>query len=633
MNSAAELLGDHGPFPNLIPDFKSRSGQQELAEAIQNALMNETSLVCEAGTGTGKTFAYLVPVLLSGRKVIISTGTKHLQDQIYFRDLPIVQKALQASLSATLLKGRNNYLCLHRFKHAGAAIQSPALYDELEKVRQWSTATERGDLSECLPEAAAIRPLVSSTQDNCLGQECADYENCYVLKARRRAAKADIIVVNHHLLLADMHLRETGFGELLPDIDAIIFDEAHQIPELASRFFGSTLSSRQCLDLAHDARTAWHDEAHDTEGFEQISYALEKQVSQLRTLFKADELRTEWHAVMNNEEIKQAFNELQRLLNELQDAIDQIAERGKELESCYQRACLLCTNLQRYLDSDDDESIRWIEVRGRGVLLHKTPLNVSSVFQNHLQHYQCYAIYTSATLSVGNRFNHFAEQLGLTNVSAETWASPFDFNQQALLYLPEQMPQPNQAEYTAAVVEQALPLLKASGGRAFMLFTSHRALREAVQLVRSRVSFPCFVQGEAAKMQLLQSFRDSQNGILLGTSSFWEGVDVKGRALSFVIIDKLPFATPDDPVLRARTRKMQEQGKNIFMEYQLPSAVIQLKQGVGRLIRDPADYGVLMICDPRIRTRAYGKTFLNSLPALRQTSKVPEVLAFFDSIR
>ncbi len=630
MLKPSDILSDDGPLADLIDDFVARPLQQEMSETIMDAIINSESLVCEAGTGTGKTFAYLVPALLSGLKVLISTGTKHLQDQLYHRDLPTVLMAVNAKTSTALLKGRSNYLCIQRHRFAGDIVKSPALHTELFAMSDWAQQTETGDLTEILPESSVIRPWVSSTVENCVGQECEHYDNCFVLKARKRAAQADVIIVNHHLLMADMALRETGFGELLPNIDVIIFDEAHQLPDLASQFFGINFSSRQCLDLSNDTRTAYQNEAWDVEGFMDVSYKLDAAVRELRSKFLTNEQKVEWQIIISDIAIKQSLDQLCDTLKEHSDLIEKISDRGKELDSCYKRNLQLHQCLNSFLDQEDNSFVQWLEVRGKGFLLHKTPLNIAEEFQNRLKHYQCSTVFTSATLAVGKKFIHFSSQLGLEEAYEKQWPSPFDYQTQTLLYLPEKMPLPSEQNYTEEVIERSIPLLKASQGRAFLLFTSHRALKLAAKLISTQLDYPCFVQGDVAKTELLERFRHSKNGLLLGTSSFWEGVDVKGSALSCVIIDKLPFAMPDDPVLKARGTMMREQGKNVFMEYQLPQAVIALKQGVGRLIRDANDYGVLMICDPRLRSKSYGRIFLNSLPDMTQTNCLSHINEFYE---
>ncbi len=632
MDSASDILSDSGALSAVIDSFKSRPMQQEMADTILAALLDDESVICEAGTGTGKTFAYLVPVLMADVKVIISTGTKHLQDQIFHRDLPTVQKALKATTTVALLKGRSNYLCLHRHKFADEILKSPKLQTELYDIQTWVHKTQTGDLTEILSEDSQIKPWVSSTTDNCLGQECSEYEDCFVLKARKRAAKANVIVVNHHLLLADMALRETGFGELLPNIDSIIFDEAHQLAELASQFFGTTFSARQCLDLSEDTRNAYQKEAWDVKGFMDKTYQIDTATRTLREQFKTNDLKLEWHKVVNDDAIKNSLNGLLEKLIEFSETIESIKDRGKELESCYQRSLLLNDRLDGFLETKDTDNVKWIEIRGKGIFLHKTPLDISKEFQHRLKHYQCNSIYTSATLAVGEKFDHFKKQLGLEEVTAKQWPSPFDYKKQTVLYLPTNLPLPSQADFTKTVVDKIIPVLKASQGRAFLLFTSHRALKEAADLVKRQLSYPCFIQGDAPKLQLIESFRQSQNGLLFGTSSFWEGVDVKGDALSCVIIDKLPFAMPDDPVLKARGALMEQQGKNVFMEHQLPQAVISLRQGVGRLIRDVTDSGVLVICDPRLTTKSYGRIFMKSLPNMTITRKIEDIESFFKNI-
>ena len=629
METPTDILSSAGVLAQHIPGFQVRTMQQEMAEAILQALLDDESLICEAGTGTGKTFAYLVPVLMQGQKTLISTGTKHLQDQLYHRDLPTVHTAMNATSRLALLKGRANYLCLHRYHQAEDIIQSPRQRDELQVLETWVQQTESGDLSEALAEDSAIRPWVSSTADNCLGQECGYYEECHVLKARKKALESDIVVVNHHLLLSDMTLRDSGFGELLPNIDTIIFDESHQLPELASQFFGISFSSRQCLDLANDTRIAFQQEAWDVPGFVDICYELDTAVRKLRAGFRDSENKIDWASIRENSVHWQGLEELQDALQKLAEAIDAIKERGKQLESCFKRNLLLKERLTGFLSEGDDEVVQWLELRGRGLLLHQTPLNVAEVFQQRLQHYQCHAVYTSATLTVNQRFDHFSRQLGLEEIQGLQFPSPFDYQQQTLLYLPPDMPMPAESRYTQTVIERALPVLNASRGRAFLLFTSHRALQFAAQLLQQHKDYVCYCQGTAPKQELLEGFINTENALLLGTASFWEGVDVKGAALSCVIIDKLPFAMPDDPVLRAREHELKKQGKNLFIEYSLPKAIIQLKQGVGRLIRDPADFGVLMICDPRLLQKSYGRKFLNSLPAMTRTGDIEDVEAFY----
>lgn len=633
MPDTADFFAADGPLARRLEGYAERREQQQLADAIEQAIGNNTSFVCEAGTGTGKTFAYLVPALQSGKKVIISTGTKHLQDQLFHKDLPVVSKALGIPVNTALLKGRANYLCLQRMeayekdnRHSGDEIRS-----ELVTLRQWLTGTTSGDLGEAitLPENSPVRAAVTSTAENCLGQACDYYEDCFVLKARRRAADADMVVVNHHLLLADLALRESGFAEVLPTADYIIFDEAHQLPELAAGFFGTSISSRQLLSLINDCRVAAHNDAADARELPALLDTLQNTLKQTRLAFGLQDGRFSWQDIATQAEVPAAMDALLQRLSGLEKLLDGLAAHAKSLENCWQRCSQLLGQIRNYRERQSDDNIQWLELRGQGFLLHQTPLDVSGIFQARLAQHECECIYTSATLAVDDDFSHFSAQLGLLDVPARAWASPFDFRQQALLYLPEDLPEPAAVGYTEAVIEAALPVIEASQGHAFLLFTSHRALRLAADYIRQRIEYPVLVQGNAPRSELLAIFRDTRHAILLGTSSFWEGVDVKGEALSCVIIDKLPFAPPDDPVFRARAARMEAQGLNPFMDYQLPQAVITLKQGVGRLIRDPLDYGVLMICDPRINSKSYGRKFRQSLPPMPQTHDLEVVRSFF----
>ncbi len=633
MQTPEHMLSDDGALAKLIPDFSSRPQQIELAKAIAQAFSEQQSMICEAGTGTGKTFAYLVPALLSGAKVVISTGTKHLQDQLYLRDLPLVHKSLGVPVNIALLKGRANYLCLHHLalSESGNPYLDKQSISYLTDVRQWAQHTTHGDLAELshIPEDASVRSIVTSTTENCLGQECDFYEKCHLFRARRHANDADLLVVNHHLFFADLALRDQGYGELLPTADMVIFDEAHQLPDLASMFFSQTLTSRQMLELLRDSKAAYFEEAADLPEFLEKLDAVEKSVRDLRLAFGRNEQRLGWLELKDKQQIKTAFSELMENSHDLHTTLEDFAGRGKSLENCCKRVANILNMLNSYLESGSVKYIQWLETRGSGFLLHQTPLDIAETFQTHMQEYNCQSIYTSATLTVNNNFKHFAGQLGLDEVPAKSWESPFNFRKQALLYLPQNLPDPREQGYTEQVIEQALPVLALTRGHAFILFTSHRALKLAAELIKHKTDYPVLVQGDAPRTELLDKFRQTRHAVLLGTSSFWEGVDVKGQALSCVIIDKLPFAAPGDPVLQARMRMMEEQGRNPFMEYQLPEAVLILKQGIGRLIRDKNDYGVLMICDPRLKTKSYGRIFLNSLPAMNQTHELSEVDAFF----
>ncbi len=631
----ADILGPQGLLARSVDGFAFRAQQLSMAEDVAELLERGGSLVAEAGTGTGKTFAYLVPALLSRQKIIISTGTRNLQDQLFLRDLPRLREAMASPASVALLKGRANYLCAHRLD---GALQDARGHGRdnlrwLLKVRDWSSLTERGDIAELtdVPEDAPIWPLVTSTTDNCLGQECSAWSTCHLVEARRRAQEADIVVVNHHLLCADFALKGDGFGELLPGADAFIIDEAHQLPEVASNFFGTTVSTRQILDLARDTRVEYEREAGDLPELPDRLDRATKAARDLRLAFGQSLRRGSWSEVDADGAITQALDTCRERLAQLRDMLETVRERGKGLDACFVR----CDNLGRELAAlvspeEGSEDIRWFETYQQSLRLNSTPLDVAELFQSQMQRHPASWVFTSATLAVGDSFEHFQQQLGLHEAATRKWDSPFNFSEQALWFAPRGMPQPNDAGFTAAVIALATPILEASAGRAFLLFTSHRALREAAELLADRIDFPLLVQGSAPKTELLERFVDHGNAVLLGTASFWEGVDVRGDALSVVIIDKLPFASPGDPVLQARLDAIRRRGGNPFMQHQVPQAAIALKQGAGRLIRDASDRGVLVLCDPRLLKKGYGQTFLDAMPPFARTRDLDQVLAFFD---
>ncbi len=635
MNDLSEVLGPDGLLAKHIDGFSFRPQQLQMAHSVAEAMADSTVLITEAGTGTGKTFAYLVPALLSGLKVIISTGTKNLQDQLYHRDLPLIKDLLAVPARVALLKGRSNYLCIHRLDNALAEgrLRSRELVDQLMEVRSWSGNTTSGDIAELssIPEDSHIWPIVTSTVDNCLGAECPAYGDCHLVEARRRSQEADLVVVNHHLLCADFALKEEGFGELLPEADCFIVDEAHQLPETASNFFGTSISGRQLLELARDSETEYLREAGDLPEIPVQVSALSKAVRDLRLVFGLELRRGPWSDLEQDESVTNALARVREELDRLESLLGQIKERGKGLTSCYERCGMLKSTLSSLFDQADENSIMWFETYSQSFSLNRTPLDISELFQSQMQQRSASWIFTSATLAVGESFRHFQEQLGVAEAATLCLDSPFDYPNQALWFVPRNMPEPRSQDYQNAVLEIIVPVLEASGGRAFLLFTSHRALRLASEALEQRVEFPLLVQGSAPKNELLQRFRKLGNAVLLGTASFWEGVDVRGEALSCVVIDKLPFASPGDPVLQARIDALKKRGGNPFMEFQVPQAAIALKQGAGRLIRDETDRGVLVMCDPRLLSKGYGHTFLNSMPPMARTRDIADVQRFFAS--
>lgn len=636
-DSISAILGHDGPIAQELQGFAPRQEQQHLAEAIHESLESGVPLVGEAGTGTGKTFAYLVPAILSGQRIIISTGTRHLQDQLFANDLPLVKRSLGVSVDTSLLKGRANYLCKHRLMRA---LRSPALADErhqqhLRILQSWSQRTETGDIAEVLdvPEDSLVWGFVTSSDEFCSQHEFEELEDCFVHAARRRAQEADIVVVNHHLLCADLSLKEEGFGDLLPSANGFIIDEAHQLPDIAAQFFGKRLSSRQMIDLSRDTVNEQLAEAPDSRELRDFATDLENGVRYFRLAFALEPMRDAWVSVKDTPAVDRELERLTSLLDVLVKALEPLKDRGKGLESCYRRAEQQRTTLARFVDSEGDSPyVHWFETYRTGFSLNMTPMNVAKPFQRAMNAMASSWVFTSATLAVGGDFSHFRTQLGLEDSDELQVDSPFDYPRNALLYLPEGLPEPQHVGYTTACMETILPVLNASQGRAFLLFTSYRALNEAAAWLESKIEFPILCQGQMPKRELLEAFQAAGNAVLLGTSSFWEGVDVRGEALSLVVIDKLPFGSPGDPVMRARIDHLQRDGGNPFFEYQVPQAAIALKQGVGRLIRDVTDQGALVLCDPRIRTRHYGEVFINSLPPMPITRDLDEVESFFERI-
>lgn len=632
LTGSASLLGEYGPLAGALDGFEPRAAQQELATAVEEALAHGGVLVAESGTGTGKTYAYLVPVLRADKKVLISTGTKHLQDQLFGRDLPVLARALGRGLRTALLKGRTNYVCLHRLQFSRDT--APELAVHHRRIADWAAITSTGDVSEVVgvPEDSPIWPGVTSNVENCLGATCPEYEACFVARARKQASEAEIVVINHHLFFADLALRIDGFGQLLPGVDAVIFDEAHQMPGVASRFFETALSSYQLLELCGDVRDEELRAGSGTAGLLDQAGSLAGTVVSARGTPRGLHGRLSWQAL---EHADPGFElSLQRIRSELaalSDRLEPAAPASEGLSRCATRAQELLGQLYTILEGGDDSAVRWLEFTPRGFRLHATPIDVGRLLQPHFQDSDKTWIFTSATLTVAGRFDHFRTQLGLGEVTEAKWDSPFDFKAQALMYLPPGLPNPRCEGYGQAVFDAVMPVLCASGGRTFWLFTSHRALHAAHERLAD-LDFNLFVQGSAPRGALLERFRAAPRAVLLGTYSFWEGVDVRGDALSCVIIDKLPFEAPDDPVTHARLRAIEAAGGNPFLDYQLPSAVISVKQGAGRLIRAGRDRGVLVLCDPRVTSKRYGRTFLESLPDMPRTRTIEDVKRFFAAV-
>lgn len=619
----------------------------------------DNTLIVEAGTGTGKTYAYLVPAMLWGGKVIVSTGTKHLQDQLFARDIPTVRDALAVPVSVAMLKGRSNYLCHYYLQRTAdnGGLPSRQETSYLQEIIRFAKITRSGDKAELasVPETAAVWSMVTSTRDNCLGQECPHYKDCFVMHARREAQQADIVVVNHHLFFADIMLRDTGMAELLPSANTIIFDEAHQLPETATLFFGETLSTAQFLELARDCVAEGLAHARDAVEWVKLAAGVERAARDVRLAFKEDSLRLSITQLPEDHPLFDALDALQTELGTLATALAGQAERAESLGTCLRRARELQGILAGWTGAavaeparkpegegeaakeypSDDEKVRWVEVFSHTVQLHETPLSVAPIFAKQRAGVPRTWIFTSATLSVRGDFTHYAAQMGLSSRRSMTLPSPFDYPEQGLLYVPRNMPQPSSPQFTDAVFDAALPAIEASGGGVFMLCTTLRAVDRIAAKLRDTIeargwNTPLLVQGDASRTELLERFRAYGNAILVGSQSFWEGVDVRGDALSLVVIDKLPFAPPDDPVLAARLDALTKKGLSPFAVHQLPQAVITLKQGAGRLIRAETDRGVLMICDTRLVDKPYGRRIWQSLPPFKRTREIEVVKAFFD---
>ncbi|HHF3029150.1 TPA: ATP-dependent DNA helicase [Vibrio diabolicus] len=630
----AKTFSSDGALGKAIPGFQARQPQIDMAEAVSSAIKDQTQLVVEAGTGTGKTFAYLVPALLSGKKVIISTGSKNLQEQLYHRDLPLMVNALGFYGQVALLKGRSNYLCLDRLSRQMVESHTnesdPTLLTQLVKVRAWSSETKTGDLGDCddLPEDSMIIPTITSTNDNCLGKECPSYTDCFVLKARKRAMDSDIVVVNHHLFLADLAIKETGFGELIPEADVFIFDEAHQLPDIASEYFGQSVSSRQIHDLAKDIEITYRTEAKDMRQLQKVGDKLMQSAMDMRIVLGEPGFRGNWREALQSGSIKR---ELLRLTDSLELAIDVLKialGRSQLLDTAFERANLIKGRIDRVCDVDITGYSYWYDTSPRHFALHITPLSVADKFHEQIEIKQGAWIFTSATLAVSGDFKHFTERLGLKPTKQFSLPSPFDYQKQARLCVPRYLPEPNSNGLADKLVRMLAPVIEENDGRCFFLCTSHSMMRELGEKFREVLELPVLMQGEMSKQKTLAEFMELGNALLVATGAFWEGIDVRGDALSCVIIDKLPFTAPDDPLLKARIEDCRLRGGEPFAEVQIPDAVITLKQGVGRLIRDQKDHGALIICDNRLVTRDYGGIFLGSLPPIPRTRDLDGIKAF-----
>jgi ATP-dependent DNA helicase DinG len=648
--AVAAAFAEHGPIARALPGFEARGGQLQMADRAADVFSNGGVLLAEAGTGTGKTLAYLIPAVLSRRRVLVSTGTKNLQEQIFYKDLPVLRESLGIPFTATYMKGRGNYLCLHRFesfKEGGVSQSLGFTRDESIYVRlidEWRTETETGDRAELedLPEDLPFWKDIAATSENCIGTECAHYNDCFVTRMRQRAAESDLVVVNHHLLCADAAVRQSAYGEVIPTCHYAVVDEAHQLEDVATQYFGIAVSNYRLDDLGHDVdRTVAAKLLPDEETADNLKDRADRVRDHARAFFSVLQLiRFDGPGVAGNEtRMRIGANQLNRVADEglslvraleaLEAEIALAREAPPDVLALATRAADVRTDLDFLLRADDSGFVYYLDVRGRGVFLRAAPIDVSSIVRDLLLDRMSGTVLTSATLTVDGSFEYVRTRLGIRKAQEIRLPSEFDYSQQAILYLPKRMPDPRSREFASAMAREVIEIVKRTKGRAFVLFTSYANLREVQALASADIDYPILVQGTAPRSALLRDFKATANAVLLATSSFWQGVDVVGEALSCVIIDKLPFASPADPITAARIEAINAAGGSAFGEYQIPLAILALQQGLGRLIRHRQDRGVLAVLDPRLRSMGYGRRFLNSLPPAPVTSEIGDIDRFF----
>jgi len=620
-----EFFGPQGVIAQNLPDYEFRPSQIRMAEAVAGALEQQNHAVIEAGTGTGKTIAYLLPALLHGRRILVSTGTKTLQDQIFYKDIPLLEMIVGRPIRAAYLKGRNNYLCVLKLEALHAeGLFSPKEFRTFQKILEWSKKTQTGDRSEL--DAADDDPelwgRLDARRDRCLGSKCEDFERCFLTLVRQRAQEADIVVVNHHLFFADLALRGTGKSDgvaILPDYSAVIFDEAHELEDVATDYFGFHVSNYRVLELVQDARRLAAQSEAEVDGIDQVQRASDRFFNQFALL---GEGRHPLPRLEGIEGLIAAVRDARRSLKRQQDF-------SGNWEALRRRSTELIDELEVFRAGDLENYVSWIERRGRGVFLEACPIDVSGMLREMLFERVPTCVLTSATLTIGNSFSYFRERIGLQEGAEIALSSEFNLQTQAMLYVPKRMPDYRHPSYPTRAAEEITRILEASRGRAFVLFTSYQQMMAAFERVSAAVPFPCLVQNrDGGRSRLLDEFKATPNAVLFATASFWQGVDVKGEALSAVIIDKLPFQVPSDPLVHARMSKIEKEGGSPFSEYQIPQAVLKLRQGLGRLIRSKSDRGILAILDNRLTTKAYGRIFLSSLREYRMTDRFEDLVQF-----
>lgn len=626
------IFAEQGALSANIAGFRPRAEQIAMAVAVEQAIAQQQALVVEAGTGTGKTFAYLAPALLAHKKTIVSTGSKNLQDQLFNRDLPTIKQALNYKGKIALLKGRSNYLCLERLDQviAQGVVGDRSVLADLAKVRKWQVGTKTGDLIECveLAEDSPILPQLTSTTDSCLGSDCPNYADCYVALARKKALSADLVVVNHHLFFADMAVKESGFGELIPQAEVVIFDEAHQLPDIASQYFGQSLTFRQLADLAKDLNIVYRTELKDMVQLGTGGEQLLKAAQDFRLFLGEGKQRGNLRQLLQQPQALKHLAYLQQRLDFVETVAKSALGRSQTLDNIFSRIVNLKELLIRLTQTEIMGYCYWYETLGRAFALHLTPLTVAEKFGQQLAKQQISWIFTSATLEVGGNFDYFCQRMGIEQARHQILPSPFNYPEQAMLCVPRYLPHLNQKDTALQLGKKLLPIIEANQGRCFVLCTSYAMMRGLAAYFREHSQLAVLLQGETAKPKLLAQFTQQSHAVLVATSSFWEGVDVRGDKLSLVIIDKLPFASPDEPLLKARQEDCRLQGGDPFYDIQIPEAVITLKQGVGRLIRDVTDRGAIIICDSRLVMRSYGEIFIKSLPNAKRTRDVDNLIYF-----
>ena len=630
MFNFTDFFGVSSPLKSFLSGFRPRQGQANMSEDVMYAIENKQRLIIEAGTGIGKTFAYLVPALVSGKKIIISTGTKSLQDQLFHRDFPLITKVIGRPVTASLLKGRSNYLCLYRLDNASS--NKKAISHDLHLVNKWRHQTATGDCSELIgvSEDSAVWPMVTSTIENCLGNKCPDYKDCYVVKARKIAQESGLVVINHHLLFADLVIKEEGFANFLPEAEVIILDEAHQIPDIATQFFGLSIGTIEIERLVKDALliTIPLNQPAVIKKIDNLKNA----IRQFRLDTPKKEGRYEFFQI--EDKVNQSLQEILLALEELKQILHPIIDTKDSIEKIFEITDIYHSRLLNIINPDLDDGLRWIDIKSRGIRLNMTPLDVGFKLRILFSHIDQTWIFTSATIAIGSDFSHFRNRMGLNDAVEISYPSPYKLDDNALIYLPKNLIEVSNKGFTESMLEATVKLLGLIGGGVFFLFTSNHSLREAEKWFDSRNNIlkerPLLVQGRSPRDDMLKKFREHGNAVLLGTKSFWEGVDVRGNALNMVVIDKLPFKSPADPLMMARLEFIKKNGGNGFIEHQLPSAVLALKQGVGRLLRDQSDYGVIVICDNRIKNKNYGDTFIKSLSPMKFTESKEEVAGFLE---